>query len=338
MSLEDLAGYDVTNTDYLASLNPADIESIDILKDASAAAIYGSRGANGVIIIKTKKGRIGEPEFHFNAYYGVSVKPNLYKVYTGAADRRFKLALIERDIPDYTLWGPYAEARGRIMPLELTDSLNPSFNNNYDFQGMFYRQGIVNNYDFNVTGGTRETNYRVGLGYYDEKGIVTATGFKRYTFNANIRNRFSSKVLNDLTVRATFMDRETGLDDADPEKTFPLDPLSLPASYLYKSQEELDALVGKLNKVYNTNRFLETRLSNLLQIDLYEGLKLNSQIGLSYQTTKKNFFGPSTIHENEQSSGLAQQGLEYAASIETYATYDRKMFKNDRLSVLVAMR
>lgn len=114
MSLQDLAGYDVTNTDYLASLNPADIESIDILKDASAAAIYGSRGANGVIIIKTKKGRVGEPEFRINTYSGISVKPDLYKVYTGAADRRFKMALIEKYIPDYTEWGPMLK-QGHVL-------------------------------------------------------------------------------------------------------------------------------------------------------------------------------------------------------------------------------
>lgn len=89
--------------------------------------------------------------------------------------------------------GTYAEARARIMPLELTDSLNPSFNNNYDFQDMFYRHGLVNNFDFNVTGGTQATNYRIGLGYYNEKGIVTANSYSRYTFNANIRNRFSKK-------------------------------------------------------------------------------------------------------------------------------------------------
>lgn len=334
-SLEDLAGYDVTNTDYLASLNPDDVESIDILKDASAAAIYGSRGANGVIIIKTKKGRVGKPEFRLNAYYGIVAKPDLYKVYTGAADRRFKLALIEKDIPDYTQWGPYSEARGRVMPLELTDSLNPSFNNNYDFQDMFYRQGIVSNYDFNVTGGTQATNYRIGFGYYDEKGIVTANGFKRYTFNSNIRNRFSSKVINDLTIRSTFMDRETGLGEADPNKTFPLDPISLPASYLYKSQEELDALVGRLSKVYNTNRIIETQVSNLLQVDLLEGLKLNSQIGLSYFQSKRNFFGPSVVHDNEQSSGLAEQSMRYSASMETFATYDKKILENHRLNFLV---
>ena len=92
--------------------------------------------------------------------------------------------------------------------------------------------------------------------------------------------------------------------------------------------------LGKLNKVYNTNRILETRVNNLLQIDLLEGLKLNSQIGLSYTTSKKNFFGPSTIHENNQSSAQANQSLGYAAMIETYATYDKKMFENHRISIL----
>ena len=333
-TLEELAGYDATNTDYLSSLNPQDVESIDILKDASAAAIYGSRGANGVIIIKTKKGRVGEPEFFFNTYSGITAKPELFKVYTGAADRRFKLALIEHELPLYTQWGPYSEARARLMPLELTDSLNPAFNNDYDFQGMFYRQGSVQDYDFGVTGGTQSTNYRLGLGYYNEKGVVIANGYKRYTFNANVRNKFSSRVLNDLTVRGSFVDRETGLGDADPEKTFPLEPINLPASYLYKSQEELDALVGKLNKVYNTNRVLETQLSNFFQADLYKGIMLNSQIGLSYWQNKKNFFGPSVIHENEQSSGLAEQGSRYGVSIETYLTYDKDIFQNHRLNIL----
>ena len=333
-TLEDLAGYDATHTDYLSSLNPADVESIDILKDASAAAIYGSRGANGVILIKTKRGKAGEPIFRFNTYYGITVRPDLFSVYTGAADRQFKLNLIENELPLYTQWGPYGEARARVMPLELTDSLNPAFNNNYDFQGMFYRRGIVSNTDFNVTGGTKNTNYRIGLGYYDEKGIVTGTDYKRYTFNANIRNNFSPKVLNDLTVRASFMDRMTGLGEADPEKTFPLEPVSLPASYLYKSQEELDALTGKLNKVYNTNRVLETQISNLLQIDLYEGLKFNSQLGISFWQNKKNFFGPSVIHENNQSSAEATQGLRYGLSAETYATYDKDIIDNHRLSIL----
>ena len=95
-SLVDLAGPSASNLDFLSGLNPNDIESIDILKDASAAAIYGSRGANGVIIITTKKGKaLEKPEFVFNYSVGITPQPKLVPMLVGAAERREKMRMIE---------------------------------------------------------------------------------------------------------------------------------------------------------------------------------------------------------------------------------------------------
>src|SRR5690606_13439232 len=145
-SLEDLAGYGVSNIDFLASLNPNDIASIDVLKDASAAAIYGSRGANGVIIIETKKGAaLDKPEFSFSTSLGMQPKPNLVPMLVGAAERRAKMDMLKK-------WWQPNELQSGETPIMLTDSLNPAFNNNVDYQGLFYKTGIAQQYDFSVRG------------------------------------------------------------------------------------------------------------------------------------------------------------------------------------------
>ena len=173
--LRSLAGYDATNADYLASLSPEDVESIDILKDASAAAIYGSRGANGVIIIKTKGGKAGKLQITAKATYGVNLHPKLKGVLVGSAERQAKMDML------YNSW-TYKGLKN-YLPMMLTDSLNPAFNNNIDYQGLFYQTGITQNYSLALTGGREELNYRLSLGYYNEKGIVKATGLDRYSLN-----------------------------------------------------------------------------------------------------------------------------------------------------------
>lgn len=140
-SLEDLAGYNVSNTDFLASLNPNDIESIDILKDASAAAIYGSRGANGVIIITTKGGAaLEKPEFNFSSSIGFAPIPDLVPMLVGAAERREKMGMVHR-------WWNHDSKMTSQVPIMLTDSINPVFNNNVDYQVYFIKpesaRGII---------------------------------------------------------------------------------------------------------------------------------------------------------------------------------------------------
>ncbi|WP_331972116.1 TonB-dependent receptor plug domain-containing protein, partial [Chitinophaga sp.] len=176
---EDIAAINYgtgTNTDVMAGIAINDIQSIDILKDASAAAIYGSRGAGGVIIIKTKRGLSGKPKVDFATYHGFTEKPQLEKVLIGAEERRAKMDLINH----YGAWGTLKD-----IPQILTDSLNPAFNNANDYQGGMYRTGRVDNYDVSVSGGNDLVNYRYGLNYYNEQGIVRKSGLKRYSFSSS---------------------------------------------------------------------------------------------------------------------------------------------------------
>lgn len=156
-------------------LNPNDIESIDVLKDAAAAAVYGSRGANGVIIIKTKTAKTGKPKIDVRAYNGISFTPSLFPILGGKAEREAKVDI-------WTRFAPY-DQRMSGMPIQMTDSLNPFFNNSTDWQSMYFRTGRIQNYDASIQAGNEMGNYRIGGGYYSEDGIVINTGFKRYTAN-----------------------------------------------------------------------------------------------------------------------------------------------------------
>ncbi|RYG21351.1 MAG: hypothetical protein EOO07_02820, partial [Chitinophagaceae bacterium] len=159
VSLSDLAGFDVSQNDFFATLNPDDIASIDILKDAAATAIYGSRGANGVVIIKTRRGRNMKTRFNLSSVRGVNFEPEKLKVFIGEAERQEKNRLYKESLK--TLFGDRAwidvrnglEVEGYMLPAVLTDKYNPAFNNAYDYQNLFYQKGIANQVDLSMEGG-----------------------------------------------------------------------------------------------------------------------------------------------------------------------------------------
>ncbi|MCB0595345.1 MAG: SusC/RagA family TonB-linked outer membrane protein [Lewinellaceae bacterium] len=147
-------------------INPNDIASIEVLKDASATAIYGSRGANGVIIITTKRGRSGDPSIDFSFSAGAS---SILKKYDVLSASEYRNALNQYGITT-------GDAGGDV--------------NAFD---EILRTGITQNYNFSIGGGSDRGNYRVSAGYLDQEGIIKETGLKKYTGSIN----GSYKFLND---------------------------------------------------------------------------------------------------------------------------------------------
>lgn len=159
-----VVGYSASSANFLSNINPNDILTLDFLKDAAAAAIYGSKAANGVLIITTKKGKSGKPRVSFNGRFGVATKPVTPKIYVGAAERRAKLEQM-------AIYG--SEANLEATPQILTDSLNPMFNNANNWFDLYYRNGIIHDYNVSISGGDENSNYRIGGGYYKEEGILS---------------------------------------------------------------------------------------------------------------------------------------------------------------------
>lgn len=172
-------GFPVDNTaiagmsNALASINPNDIESVTVLKDASATAIYGSRASNGVIIITTKKGKEGKPQLSYNALVSVSTPIDYIDVLTGDEFRALATDLNEQG------------AVG-LSPAALTRLGNE----NTDWQKEIYRNAVSHDHNISIAGSTSNIPYRASYGYTDQQGILKTTSMQRHSLNLNVNPSF----------------------------------------------------------------------------------------------------------------------------------------------------
>ncbi|RZL05896.1 MAG: SusC/RagA family TonB-linked outer membrane protein, partial [Pedobacter sp.] len=326
---EDIVGPGTgTGTNYLAGLNPTDIETIDVLKDASAAAIYGSRGANGVILITTKKGLSGEPRITLNTYTGVVERPNLRDVTLGAAERRQKMEVLQRQLT-------FADQRN--LPFILTDSLNPAYNANTDWQDLFYRTGRINNVDLGVSGGSDNgITYRFSGGYYNEDGIITGTGFKRYSGRLNMTTRaMKQKLMINPMFYYARTDRARGNEDQnDPNNPVRLGAGNMPSSLINLSPEKaeyyLDPESGNLDK--NISNQLTINLN--LTYDFSKNFFFNSQSSIQYNTARRDRSTTSLLNNGQGNASASYADATIKPRLSNYFTYSNEFSKHSVSFVL----
>jgi TonB-linked SusC/RagA family outer membrane protein len=147
----------------LSAINPSDIESINVLKDASTTAVYGAQGANGVIVVTTKSGKSEQPTLEFSSFAGFQTQNERY------------------DVLNTLEYLKYAnDAFGTIPNSPFITS-----GNNTDWQDEIYRTGLIQSYDVAYSGGGESENFRFSAGYLEREGIIKETGFERYSFRVN---------------------------------------------------------------------------------------------------------------------------------------------------------
>lgn len=164
----------------LSTINPADIESIEILKDASATAIYGARAANGVVLITTKSGKEGRDQISFDAYYGVQKVVRKIDVMNAY---------------DYATLVNEAYTNDGLNPVYGADKMaelqaNPK---GTDWQEEVFRTSPIQNYQLSFSGGDKKTNYAVSGNYFNQEGVIINSGFKRYSGRVNIARNISKQ-------------------------------------------------------------------------------------------------------------------------------------------------
>lgn len=187
-----------TGNSVMASLNPGDIESIDVLKDASAQAIYGSQAANGVILVTTKKGKNGEGKIAYETYYGrqeVQKKLDLMNL------REF--AQYQNEVIPQLGGTPSEEFKDPSILGEGTD-----------WQDAMFQHGQLQNHQLSFSGGKDKTSYYLSLNYFNQKGILIGSDFKRYALRFNLDHQLKSWLKIGFSTNATRNIQNVTLADA----------------------------------------------------------------------------------------------------------------------------
>ena len=182
-----------TESSMATSLSSADIESIDILKDASATAIYGARGANGVIVITTKQGNEGKPKINFSASWTGSAIANKIDLMDG-----YEFVKLQSEMSDY--WGTSKLYLRDAAGNEVYTPEDYRKVTNYDWQDEIYRNALTQNYNLSISGGHKESGnrYNVSFSATDQDGIIVKSNFQRYQGKLNFQQKIGKKVTFDL--------------------------------------------------------------------------------------------------------------------------------------------
>lgn len=182
-----------TSQDVISNLNAADIESINVLKDAVATALYGSRGANGVVVITTKTGKSGVNSINFNARYGVGSNAGKIEMMNSS-----QLLTYQRE-----LMAAAGIAENTIMARR-PDLLAET---NTDWYDLAFRNSNTQQYNFSASGGNEKTKYYGSGEYFDQQGSLVGSGFKRYSGRLNLDQTFSKKFDMSFKVSASYTDQ-----------------------------------------------------------------------------------------------------------------------------------
>ncbi|WP_316753769.1 SusC/RagA family TonB-linked outer membrane protein [Pedobacter gandavensis] len=333
VSYDDISSFsDVTQTNFIAGINPNDIESIDVLKDAASASIYGSRGANGVVVVKTKRGKVGEkPKINANFYTGLSMRANSEVYYVGAEERRYKMNYLNS-------LGNYEQLQ--TLPLLLTDSLNPAFNNKTDWQGLFFQTAKIYNADASVYGGSENVSYRLSGNYYNEEGIVKSTGFKRYNMAASMGYKMTPKLNVDLSFRISRTDRSRGRGvipnpDADYTNPLPINSGAFPSSLFQLSHADSLNFIGQYDLAKDKNINDDIATSIALNYEFTPALKFVSQSSILLSSSTRDLFRPSALDANDTFYSYSMNSKFQNFNIDNTLNYNLNVADNHHFNFLV---
>jgi TonB-dependent starch-binding outer membrane protein SusC len=192
-----------TAQSVMASINPADIESIDVLKDASAQAIYGSRAANGVVLITTKKGRAGEGKITYDTYFGTQHIPKKLPVMNLQQFATFQNSIV----PEVNA---VTGGNQQIIP----EFANPSLlGPGTDWQDEIYQTGSVQSHQLSFSGGQDKTTYFISGSYFDQVGTLIETDFNRYTLRGSIDHQVKEWLKVGFSTNLIRSSQKIGLSD-----------------------------------------------------------------------------------------------------------------------------
>ena len=322
-------------------LNQDDVSSVEILKDASSTAIYGSRGANGVILVTTKRGRIGKPVFTYSAYMGQTRLIREFPVMNAAEFTLLKKwANINGNPGKYTgLDDPQFLTNGVFAPAEV-EGLKTG--RDVDWQSYIYKTGLMTNHQLGVTGGTDITQYAISGGYFNQAGIYKGQGFERFSIKASIDQQLGKLFKVGISSQNVFSVRKG--ESANPmAQALRASPLVSPFDSTGKIIN--DFIPGSASQVWNpladlipgaaveNRKRFGTFTTLYIDVNIAKGLKYRFNAGAEIRSdVYGNYFSDKTTFRVNQSGSASSNrtNLNTNYTLENLITYD-KTFGNHKL-------
>ncbi|WP_414003799.1 TonB-dependent receptor [Maribacter sp. 2304DJ31-5] len=314
----------------LNTINPNDIASVEVLKDAASAAIYGSRGANGVVIITTKKGKSGKPQFSYNSFIGFQQLANRldlmnaqqHAIWSRDARNNYYLQFDDGtfSINDGTATREANAAalgfnpRKAIIPSYIQPWLNGGDTSGLvdtDWQDEVFRTALIQNHQLSVRGGNENLSYFVSGDYFDQEGIALGSDFERFSFRANIEAQLSKKLKLGVSMAPSY-NRENVLFGGFSGSPINGAIISLPyfpvrnadgslaiseqvtgATEGDQARPENPVAIALLKKDERRNAIFQG--NGFLELELLKGLKAKTFWGIDYTSNRRETFDPGSV-------------------------------------------
>ena len=318
---------------FINDINPSDIESIEILKDASATAIYGSRASNGVILITTKRGTTGKTNFSYDAYYGVTSVIKKLDLMDGP-----QFAQLRREANRTTSsTGSYPLDKDIFDNIAL-ESLAQG--RSTDWQDLIYGTGDKQNHQVSISGGKEKTQFAISFNYFKEKGIVDKSDYTRGSFRINLDHRINDKFKTGISSFASRSLQHVPSSDIF-DNALRTNPLGIPydaqGNRLFRPNNDegqrvnpLYDISGSLDERYRTRIFA----SAFGEYQLTKSLTYRLNVGPDAEFANNGAFNSSLSTANQGGSstaGVSESNI-FSITVENILNYDKQFGSNHHIS------
>ena len=327
-----------------AAINPSDIESLDILKDASATAIYGARGANGVVIITTKKGVAGKATVTYNGSFSVQKISNKLDMLDPYEFVKLQTEVRTKAEMDKTYFSPLGEGKNQVVR-DLDYYRHAS---SYDWQDEIFRTALTNNHYASLTGGKDGTRYSTSLSYLNQEGVIMNSDFERYQgrmsldqkindrFSVNMNANYTRAITNGASPSSTVSSATSSLmysvwgyrpltyDDTDLLNSL-YDP-AVDQANDYRFNPILSSREEYRKRIEDNlvaNAFVEYKILNGLKAKVSAGYRLRNVLNESFNNSKTRYGNPSrsegvnaSMRTEENRSWLNENILTYVKTFK----------------------
>lgn len=341
----------------LSTINPNDIESIQILKDASSAAIYGSRGSNGVVIITTKRGKSGQTKISFDSYYGIQKVAHKIDMLNASDYATFNTEARNNGWVDA---GGNASDPNSVRPDKF--KIPPMFANpstlgaGTDWQDAVFQTAPMQSYQLSASGGNDNTQFLVSGNYFGQEGIVIHTNFQRYSFRFNLDSKVSSKLKIGFSLAPSYTHNDvlpvedqvfTGGILGSALAMPPTIPVFNPdgsytsqlATSIYNTGV-VDNPVAIASKIKGGTTAIRTLGNIFAEYEIIKDLKFKTLFGVDYFDARSNFFSPSDLGRAGVMApvipiGNASTSRDLTWLNENTFTYDKTFNHDHKLNAVV---